>query len=160
MRRMVGVKRLKEERTRQPEANLGVRLIDPSMRYYVCTSNRLIPLGVAGLITAMTVYISGNEEHVITLIFAPIVVFWAIGEESVNPNPTTTDAIMKPEPNPKAIDYSTSSSLACPRRRYPRKGCIFVDSKPQFPVKPIVEVVERVARGRGGKARVMCLPVV
>ncbi|CAM9118497.1 unnamed protein product [Ectocarpus sp. 13 AM-2016] len=38
----------------------------------------LIPLGVAGLITAMTVYISGNEEHVITLIFAPIVVFWAI----------------------------------------------------------------------------------
>lgn len=42
---------------------------------------RLIPLGVAGLVTALTVYISGNEEHVITLIFAPIVVFWAIGED-------------------------------------------------------------------------------
>lgn len=42
--------------------------------------SRLIPLGVAGLVTALTVYISGNEEHVITLIFAPIVVFWAIGE--------------------------------------------------------------------------------
>ncbi|CAM9725291.1 unnamed protein product, partial [Hapterophycus canaliculatus] len=38
----------------------------------------LIPLGVAGLITALTVYISGNEEHVMTLVFAPIVVFWAI----------------------------------------------------------------------------------
>ncbi|CAN0077413.1 unnamed protein product [Scytosiphon promiscuus] len=38
----------------------------------------LIPLGVAGLITALTVYISGDEEHVITLVFAPIVVFWAI----------------------------------------------------------------------------------
>ncbi|CAM9560241.1 unnamed protein product, partial [Laminaria digitata] len=38
----------------------------------------LLPLAVAGFITAMTVYISGNEEHVITLVFAPIVVFWAI----------------------------------------------------------------------------------
>lgn len=36
---------------------------------------------MAGLVTALTVYISGNEEHVITLIFAPIVVFWAIGED-------------------------------------------------------------------------------
>lgn len=43
--------------------------------------DRLIPLGAAGLVTALTVYISGNEEHVITLIFAPIVVFWAIGED-------------------------------------------------------------------------------
>eukprot|EP00752_Nemacystus_decipiens_P016452 g14707.t1 len=42
----------------------------------------LIPLGVAGLVTALTVYISGNEEHVITLIFAPIVVLWAIGEQA------------------------------------------------------------------------------
>lgn len=39
-----------------------------------------MPLSVAGLVTALTVYISGNEEHVITLVFAPIVVFWAIGE--------------------------------------------------------------------------------
>eukprot|EP00903_Cladosiphon_okamuranus_P009327 g8896.t1 len=42
----------------------------------------LIPLGAAGLVTALTVYISGNEEHVITLIFAPMVVFWAIDEQA------------------------------------------------------------------------------
>ena len=41
---------------------------------------RLLPLAVVGFITALTVYISGNEEHVITLVFAPIVVFWAISE--------------------------------------------------------------------------------
>ncbi len=48
--------------------------------HYLSRTNRLIPLGIAGLVTALTVYISGNEEHVITLIFAPIVVFWAIGK--------------------------------------------------------------------------------
>lgn len=41
---------------------------------------RLIPLAAAGLVTALTVYISGNEEHPITLAFAPIVVLWAIGK--------------------------------------------------------------------------------
>lgn len=41
---------------------------------------RLIPLAGAGLVTALTVYISGNEEHPITLAFAPIVVLWAIGK--------------------------------------------------------------------------------
>ena len=43
---------------------------------------RLLPLAVAGLVTALTVYISGNEEHPITLVFAPMVVFWGIGEST------------------------------------------------------------------------------
>eukprot|EP00904_Undaria_pinnatifida_P001459 jgi/Undpi1/11313/HiC_scaffold_30.g13611.m1 len=50
-------------------------LASPNDRVCVCW---LIPLAVAGFVTAMTVYISGNEEHAITLVFAPIVVFWAI----------------------------------------------------------------------------------
>lgn len=43
-------------------------------------SDRLLPLAVAGLVTAMTVYVTGSEEHPITLVFAPMVVIWAIGE--------------------------------------------------------------------------------
>lgn len=43
---------------------------------------RLLPLAFAGLVTALTVCITGNNEHVITLAFTPIVVFWAIGESA------------------------------------------------------------------------------
>lgn len=63
-------------------------------RFLPAQTIRLIPLGVAGLVTAMTVYISGNEEHVITLIFAPMVVFWAIGEGGERIQ-GTTDGMME-----------------------------------------------------------------
>lgn len=43
---------------------------------------RLLPLAFAGFATALTVYITGDNEHLITLAFAPIVIFWAIGERA------------------------------------------------------------------------------
>lgn len=33
-----------------------------------------------GLVTALVVYISENEEHPMTLFFASVVVLWAIGK--------------------------------------------------------------------------------
>lgn len=41
---------------------------------------RLIPLGFLGTITGLVVYMSGNDEHPITLVFALVVVLWAVGE--------------------------------------------------------------------------------